>query len=334
MGYREDWSKIENFVNSSTQSSLKKMYLMSTDHIHKLMAEAPNDAVIQDILTFVQPAYSNFVRQYRAKTLQINAYRLKTLDFTNMAALLSSEKIRRWDVEIQMIYDDRSNQYQSLLPNGRAPFQKGAYEMRIESVMTLGEALSMDPQLATLGGDILAFGQQLELLRQEQQGDEGQKSIHSASLEALREELATVLFGAFGRLVGHYYRELHRVTNFYELKYFRRRPSSSNNNSEEEENYDLFEFDLAPQSRVVKLEGLLAGGETIRLQLLEGDNLQYYTVANSADTPDQVYRLQNSQNARLQLPLGHRLLVLENSENSSAKVEVEILEDDEAPGTN
>lgn len=325
MGYQEYWSKIENFLNSSTEGNLKKMYLMSTDHIHKLIAKAPNDAAIQDILNFVQPAYSNFVRQYREKTLQANIYRLKTANFREQLSLLSSEKIRQWDVNIQMVHDAKSNQYMHLLPHGRAPFQKGAYEMRIEAVMTLGEAVSLDPQLTSLGTDILAFGQQLEDLRQDQQGDEGEKDEQADSLEALRKELAIVLYGAFGRLIAHHYRELHRVSNFYELKYFRRRQSSGSPNSEEEDDYGLFEIDLAPESRVVQLEGLLNGGETVRLTHLGGEILQYYSAANSADTPNQIYSLHPSQTVNLQLPLGHRLLLLDNPAANMAKVELELL---------
>ncbi|WCL80726.1 hypothetical protein PPO43_12175 [Saprospira sp. CCB-QB6] len=325
MRYPREWIHLDNFIDNWTENSLKRMYLLSTDHIHKLAAKAPNDPVIQEILDFVEPAYRNFIQQYRVKTLQRNLYRQKTAEFHDLLRLLSAKKIRSWDVQIQIVYDAKSATYMALLPEGRNPFQKGAYEMRIEAVNTLGEALSSDAQLGALATEVLAFGQQMQATRQEQQGNEGTKDNHADTLEALRQELAIVLFWGFSRLKTHYYRELYLVKNFYELQYFRKRKKRGRKASAKEEEFGLFELELAPESRLVQLEGLLRGGESVRITHLEGAAVKYYSAANAADTPTEVYDLHPNQTVHLQLPSGHRLLLLDNPAANMAKVQLELI---------
>ncbi|WCL81310.1 hypothetical protein PPO43_15145 [Saprospira sp. CCB-QB6] len=315
------WTKTENFVYTITKDNKKKMYLLAKDHVHKLTEKAASDPVIQDILNFVLPAYDDFLLQYRKNTIDKREYHQKTADFKALLHQLSSVEIRRWDIEIQMTYDVITSDYTRLLPDGREPFQKGTYDMRIEAVMTLGDLLSNDPQLQGLGATVLAFGQQLEDLRSQQQGVEGNTDDNVDDLETTRQELAIVLYGAFARLLAHYYRTPKRVDNFYELKYFRR----GNSSSEEDDDYSRFEVDLAPESRLVQLEGLLTGGETVRITHLEGEPIKYYSAANAADSPAQVYELQPNQTVSLQLPAGHRLLLLDNPAANMAKVELELM---------
>ena len=320
------WVKTENFVYTMTKGNKKKMYLLAKDHFHKLTEKAATDPFIQDVLNFITPAYEAFLLQYRKSTLDKREYHLRTARFVSLIKQLSSVEIRRWDIEIQMTYDVITSEYQSLLPNGRAAFQNGSYEMRIEAVMTLGDLLSNDPQLQGLGATVLAFGQQLEDLRSQQQGVEGNTDDNVDNLESTRQELAIVLYGAFARLLAHYYRTPKRVDNFYELKYFRRGNSSSEEeNTEEDDDYGRFEVDLAPESRLVQLEGLLTGGETVRIRHLEGEPIKYYSAANAADSPVQVYELQPKQTISLQLPAGHRLLLLDNPAANMAKVELELM---------
>ena len=320
------WTKTENFVYTITKDNKKKMYLLAKDHVHKLTEKAASDPVIQDILNFVLPAYDDFLLQYRKNTIDKREYHQKTAEFRALLHQLSSVEIRRWDIEIQMTYDVITSDYTRLLPDGREPFQKGTYDMRIEAVMTLGDLLSNDPQLQGLGATVLAFGQQLEDLRSQQQGVEGNTDDNVDDLETTRQELAIVLYGAFARLLAHYYRTPKRVDNFYELKYFRRGNSSSEEeNTEEDEDYGRFEVDLAPESRLVQLEGLLTGGETVRITHLEGEPIKYYSAANAADSPTQVYELQPNQTISLQLPAGHRLLLLDNPAANMAKVELELM---------
>lgn len=95
--------------------------------------------------------------------------------------------------------------------------------------------------------------------------------------------------------------------------------------SAKETAFGLFELDLAPESRLVQLEGLLTGGETIRITHLEGAAVKYYSVVNAADSPTEVYDLHPNQTGILQLPSGHRLLLLDNPSANRTKLEVELL---------
>lgn len=319
------WIKTENFVYTTTKENKKKMYLLAKDHVHKLTEKASSDPVIQDILNFILPAYEDFLLQYRKNTVEKRDYHQKTAAFEDLIAQLSGVEIRRWDVEIQMTYDIATNDYRLFLPYGREPFQKGTYDMRIEAVMTLGDLLSADPQLQGLGARVLAFGQQLDDLRGQQQGVEGNNDDNVDDLEAKREELAIILYGAFARLLAHYYRTPKRVDNFYELKYFRRSRNSSPEQEEENDNFSNFEVALSPGSSQQQLEGLLIGGERLRLQHISGEPVLYYFLVNSSDSPGQQYELQPNQSVEVIVPLGHRLIVLENPSRQDSLVEIELL---------
>ena len=321
-----EWDHLKNFFESQTRGSFKKMYQLATDHLSKLRIKAVNDPVIQDILTFFEPFYLDFLQQYERSIDGRSAYHAKTAEFNELLEEVTAPLLRRWVAEIQMSYDNQSRQYKNFFPQGRTVFQNNSNEVRIQLVKTLGRNLLNDPQLANLGTTVATYGQQLEDLRNEQQGLEYNYNNNSTLLEQQRKELSLGLFASFARLKFHYYRDINQVADFYELKYFRRGNSSSEEeNTEEDDDYGRFEVDLAPESRLVQLEGLLTGGETVRITHLEGEPIKYYSAANAADSPAQVYELQPNQTISLQLPAGHRLLLLDNPAANMAKVELELM---------
>ena len=320
-----DWAALSNFFYSSTKGSFKKMYQLATDHLSKLRIKAATDPDIQDILTFFEPFYFAFLQQYERSIDGRTAYHAKTAEFNELLEEVTGPLLRRWAAEIQISYDNQSRQYKSFFPQGRRVFQNNSLEVRIQLVKTLGRNLLQDPQLATLGTTVAGYGQQLEDLRNEQQGLEYHYNNNSTLLEQQREELSLGLFACFARLEFHYYRDINQVADFYELKYFRRSNNDSSEESTEEEDYGLFEIDLAAESRSAQLEGLLRGGENIRITHLEGEPLKYYSAANATDSPAQIYELQPNQSASLQLPAGHRLLFFDNPASQMAKVELELM---------
>jgi len=219
-----NWIALRNFFYTDTRGSFKKMYQLSTDHLSKLRIKAATDPAIQDILTFFEPFYLTFLEQYERFIDGRTAYHAKTAEFKELLGEVTGPMLRRWAAEIQMIYDSKSRQYKSFFPQGRTVFSRAKFDDRIQLVKTLGRSLVRDPQLAQLGRTVAAYGQQLEDLRDEQQGLEYSYSNNSTLLEQHREELSLGLFASFARLEFHYYRDIKQVADFYELKYFRTAP--------------------------------------------------------------------------------------------------------------
>jgi len=321
MSNNTNWHWLINFFNNSTRTSNKKMHQLASDHVSKLRQVAPRDAEIQFLLDFLEPFFSAFIVQYEKSTDDRAVYRDLTAQFTTLLTDITSKQLHIWDLQIQLAYGRNSRQYTVLFPQGRAPFQTGGYEPRIRAVKALGRALQNDPQLAALGQDILVLGQQLEDLRNSQQGIEYDFSSNSSQLSRKREELAEALFGVFGRLKFHYYKELDTVENFYELKYFR---SSSSVGVEEEES-PIMELRLSPNSQQTFFAGQIEGGEIIRLVNLEGGDIQYYSLVTATDNPDHKLNLFSGQNMDYSIPLDHRILVLENTNSTEVKLSIELI---------
>ncbi|AFC26331.1 hypothetical protein [Saprospira grandis] len=316
------WSQLINFFISSTKNSSRKMYLLASDHLRKLESMASQDPFLEDLWLFLLPYYQAFVAQYRKTNQDRIEGAQKTADFTEKINLLSSRLIRRWDAQIQLVYDIDDNRYKKFFPYGRKPFHRETYELRIEAVLSLGERLLAEPQLQQLGQTVLAFGQQLQALRIQQQGFKAYNSVNAKRLEKERLQLAQGLYAVFCRLKGYYYQELHQVEKFYSLHYFRAKTKTKAASSQEER---VIMLDLAPHSRLAQFQEQLKGGEEIHLRHIEGPSLKYYTLAHEMDQPTQIKDLPPLSQQALIVPKGHRLLLLENDQPLPAKLQIEIV---------
>ena len=58
---------------------------------------------------------------------QQGTYKGRTELWDAKVADLSSLRIKQWDIAIQGVFLEGTGDYTILLPNGRGPFQKGAY---------------------------------------------------------------------------------------------------------------------------------------------------------------------------------------------------------------
>lgn len=316
------WYPLINFFYSNTAGSFKKMYQLATDHLSKLRLMAASDPALQDILNFFEPFYLAFLQQYEQSIDGRRAYHAKTAEFKELLEEVTGPMLRRWHAEVQMNYDLDSRQYKQLFPQGRSIFKNAVYEVRIQEVKSLGRALLLDPQLAALGATVEAYGQQLEALRDEQQGLEYSFHSNSNLLEQQREELSLGLFATFARLKFHYYRDVDRVVDFYELKYFRQ--TSSPSHSDEVE-VNTLEVELAPNSQEQQLEGLLQEGSRVRLTHLRGEAVRYTTLANATASAGQWQELLPNQTLDLLVPAGQRILLLDNPTAIEAVLLLELL---------
>ncbi len=217
------WSLLRNTFDNVTKFNFKRMFLMARDHRDKLKTQANIDSDITPIYeAFILP-FNHFEQVYNEVGSNFAQYQSATQQFEEKLAELSHKYIKKWDLTIQMELDDDTATYKSLLPNGRAPFQSGAYDLRLSAVyaLILNLQKSGSTTLISLAQNIQIWYNEANAIRTQQQGIEQVDAILRQNLEDARTELAVEMHTTFFKLCVLYSRNLAKVETFYELKYLK-----------------------------------------------------------------------------------------------------------------
>jgi len=225
-------SILRNQFDNATKGNFKRMIMAAADHFDKLKQAALTNPQIDVIYQNALPAYQKYTTKYQQITSNYALYQGHTQLFEEKILELRSTLIRKWDIIIQYEYDETSAQYKMLLPNGRMPFQTGAYELRLNAVSSLlANVQAMNnPNFANLIQIIDAWLQQAYDLRAKQQGFEATDSLLRQEIENDRKALANAMHLVFFQLCVNFYPNLAQVETFYEWKYFKAAVSNTNAN--------------------------------------------------------------------------------------------------------
>lgn len=228
------WSALRNPFENVTRHSFKIMNLIATDHHDKLKAAAAQDAGLFPLYREYEPTYAQFQEVFTSATTNITKYRASTRKVETLFDEITSTKARHWDVTIQYHYPSETLDYMGIMPDGKEPFQKGGYEMRIKELKSLSERLDDYPILAATRAEIDRYVSDLIAARTRQQGLELLKKQLSGKLEAARRELSVALHGALAYLTYYYKNDVSIVEQFYELQYLRTETKPVKEEEEEE----------------------------------------------------------------------------------------------------
>lgn len=316
------WAYLQNPFNNVTKQSFKRMLIMATDHFDKLGASARNQVEIQEIYDWAKPEFDAFVQQMDKNEQLAENYRYATATFRELIDVLRTQNVRRWDILIQIEYEQDSKEYQRIMPNGRSVFQLGAYEIRLRSVRKLAESLKQFPNLSDLQADVEAFSAQLHEARSKQQEWEGLVQISSDALEKARIALAQKMHGSFAALLRIHWNEPAAVENFYELKYLRSKPLKEDDDVQ----IPSEEFMIAPNSYAKFGEGIIATRDELRISN-NGRKaiIAYLSDAVQAELPTHAISIYPDQYVTLNVTANDMLLVLVNEMDVEGKVVVERL---------
>ena len=282
MAQRTTWPQMANLFDNTTKQSQRKMYLMATDHIDKLRGGGASDATIQGYYDYLLPFYNAFVQVYNSRIAIVNDYQMHTQLFSDLIKELSANKIRRWDMQIQLVHDKPTAQYKRYLGQGRLPFQNGAYEDRIATVAALAENLAGSPDLADVHTDVTAFLTQLTETRNVQQAREADLANIRDEVETKRYDLAEAMFLVFNQLRVYYHTDRYKVENFYERKYLR---STTGSGIEEGDGQTVLFSEsgtIAAGQRIAHFSGNLTGDSELLIENTGSVPLQIWV----ADTND------------------------------------------------
>lgn len=214
------WSYLRNPFDSVTKNSFRLMIIMAKDHLDKLNGNA-GDPEIAMIVGFVKPEYDAFMQAFNNVQLNSSSYQSKTMQMEQLLTELSGKKIKQWDIAIQNQYLDDTPEYRDILPNYRSPFQKGAYDERVNAVTILAQKLNNYPSLATVQNDVQTFFNLLTATRTSQQGLEYQDAQLRKQVEISRQSLATAMHKSFAYLLYKYIDDVQQVETYFELQYIR-----------------------------------------------------------------------------------------------------------------
>lgn len=217
------WKYTSNTFLVQTVGTYKLMNIVLSDHVARLGQTLPGgpDPVIIAQLSRTQIVKSSWDAAYASWIAARGIYKGKTLAMTQKLADLSSLKVKQWDIAIQGSFLEGTPEYTQLLPNGRGPFQSGAYDLRLAEVKALQLRLANFAPLAALATTVGTYYTEMKTLRDAQQSQEGVVDTTSALTEVQRVAAAVILYKNLGGLMEKFADNPSRVEDFFDMNYLR-----------------------------------------------------------------------------------------------------------------
>ena len=262
------------------------MLMMATDHFDKLQRVISNNHFLNDVYKDEHPKFEHFANLYSKADANRAIYQSYTYKFEQLIGQLSTEKIKRWDIQIQSVYSDDTPEYIQLLPNKRGDFQKGAYEIKMSKLKTLHESLGRFPNLAHTQAEVSDFYNLMKKTRTEQQGFETEEKEISRQLENARVALANGMRRLYAALLFVYNEDVKAVESFYELRYLRAGVSNPEIAADADNNVvKTLENTIPAQTKQAELEGEILRNDEILIENLGNTSLEAWTADDISTNP-------------------------------------------------
>lgn len=312
-----------NPFRSTTDGSAKRALLMGRDHRDKLAQFLLLDATLLAVYAFINEAFSAFEDAYSELHSNEAFYQGNTQLFESTIIELSGTKIKQWDVQIQNVFMNDTPQYTMLLPQNRKPFQKGAYELRIDALASLSKSLVRFPELSTIKDDVDVFLKKIYDIRSNQQKVEAVDSLLRQNVETTRIELAFQMHRAFGYLLYMHYKNPSEISRYYEMKYLQT-PTATTNAVVK---YDVYSINADSQLSVYN--GELSLRSFISFKNTGITALKIFTSATPTSptpadatliAPSKTYSFYANEESTDQI--GYKYLIVVNETDSKGKFEV------------
>ena len=247
------FSYLRNFFNNATKGNLKRMLILSRDHVDKLRQRAAGDPVLTGYLQGLEPRFLAFTDALNRSAnisldRQTHTFRLETA-LQELRGLVED-----WDIRIAFRHRPATADYKFLMGMGRTPFSASPYDQRLNLVKELAERLARYPELDDVRADVSAWHKRANELRSMQQGLEGELQSAQANCEEARVALAARMHWVYSGLMHHYFDRPWEVETFYELKYLQR-TSAKASPVVQEESPQSAGMAIAAESGATLLEG-------------------------------------------------------------------------------
>jgi hypothetical protein len=217
------WPPSQNPFTIATDGTYTIAMDISTFHDTALSA-SKSDPFFLGLYNTYHPLHISYKTIYDAWASQGDSQQQETLSVVQLLNLLSTTKIRQWDVKIQEQYDVKTPEYKGLLPNHRIPFQQGKRPDRIQAVKRLSTAIGTDEKLATLKTEVDAYYTMLDTASNDQQESKSTTKGLSGQVEAARLTMCKGQFVDLGALIQKFPDQPEKINGFYALHLIRSSP--------------------------------------------------------------------------------------------------------------
>ena len=222
-----EWHFLSNTFLVITDGSTKLMLILSPDHRARLQSNS-SDPEILAILNTYSPLDDQLSLSYSQWFVATGLYRGATLAFENKMEELAGVKLNQWIPQVQVVFPESTPEYKSLFPMGRAAFNKGAYDMRINNLHGLAGLLANYPALAAVKTDVNNFYTALLAIRATQQGKEEDVRVRAEQLDGERINVAVAMYANLGKLMAKFAATPEKVTKFFDLALIQSPPKNTN----------------------------------------------------------------------------------------------------------
>ena len=281
------WPYLRNMFDNVTKNNYKRMVSMARD-LHDKLLRQNADTDILVLYNLMLAEFTLFNKSFMAVSNNWALYQSNTLTVENWFKELT-RKAKRWEAWVLTEFDDDSPEYLSLLPNKRAAFNSGPYEMRLKSAATLETALGAYPTLNTALLDVQQFRLDIEAARTTQQGFEQNDKQLRQELEHARLDLAVAMHRVFGGLIQLYAHDTAHIETFFDMRYLQ--PNSTKHDTKAPVRT------VSANSRSKVIERDFTNDVTLQISNVGNNSLGFFiTNDENAATPNDITLLNPQEN--------------------------------------
>ena len=272
-----------NFFDSATRGSDKKLNILATDFNDKLAAEISITALTNTYTTVFKPVYTAFKNTYTEMLVLERRYK----DSTAYAQSLWEELRKNadeWSFSIEATpggaFRRGTRNYIAIFPNGYAPLQTGSYENRVRELSVLADMTALYPDLVDITADINAFYQLLLTTRSEQQGLEYSVANGRVNLDNARFALVTGMYRMFCFLGYTFAPDMNKVESFFDVSIVRNYSKSSNT----PDTANITTIEVLPLARRTAITGNFTDTANFEISNIGNTTVMVWTTNNENST--------------------------------------------------
>ena len=221
------------------------------------------DPLIAPLYTSLKPFVDSYNASYNLWLSKLGTQKSMTSDLSVNLKLLSSSKIKQWDIAVQGQFLEGTTQYIAIFPNHRIPFQNGSQEDRLAACEALSIALNGIAPLATTKASVDAFIVTLKASLTSQKGSLSNTSGFSNGVENARVAMCIELYSVLGKLMSIYKTNPKDIEQFFDLQSIRNHEQT------------LFKGTLHPSEIELVMTHTFETGEQVKLVNKGNTNLRF-----------------------------------------------------------
>jgi hypothetical protein len=268
-----------NFFDSATRGSDKKLNIVATDFNDKLAAETSIPTLTTAYNTVFKPAYLAFKTSYTDMLVLERRYKDSTAYAESLWEMLR-KNADEWSFQIEAtpggLFRRGTRNYTAIFTNGYSPLQNGSYENRVRELKALANITALYPDLADVTNDINAFYQTLLTTRSEQQGFEYSVANGRVGLDNARTTLVAAMYRLYCFLGYTFAPDMNKVESFFDVSMVRN--YSRNNNTADA--LTVITVDILPLARRTAITANFSDTATFEISNTGNTAVAFWTTNN------------------------------------------------------